>query len=111
MSSNISELVSQSDVIIDFTNAKGTLFLLNSITNSKKTSTCYRYYWVFSTSRKQFSNFLGDMRVLRSFNMSLGVNLMKQIVKMCARNLNDLADIEIVEFHHNKKKTFLRVPL
>ena len=23
---------------------------------------------------------------------------------MCARNLNDLADIEIVEFHHNKKK-------
>ena len=44
------------------------------------------------------------MRVLRSFNMSLGVNLMKQIVKMCARNLNDLADIEIVEFHHNKKK-------
>ena len=36
VSSNISELVSQSDVIIDFTNAKGTLFLLNSITNSKK---------------------------------------------------------------------------
>ena len=105
VSRNISELVSQSDVIIDFTNAKGTLFLLNSITNSKKKPALVTGTTGFSAlQEKQFSNFLGDMRVLRSFNMSLGVNLMKQIVKMCARNLNDLADIEIVEFHHNKKK-------
>ena len=36
--------------------------------------------------------------------MSLGVNLMKSIVKTCSKNLVDLADIEIVEIHHNRKK-------
>lgn len=41
--------------------------------------------------------------VLKSGNMSLGVNLILQLSKMAAKVLGNKADIEIVEQHHNKK--------
>lgn len=41
--------------------------------------------------------------VFQSANMSLGVNLVKDILKKAARVLGDSFDIEIVEFHHNQK--------
>jgi 4-hydroxy-tetrahydrodipicolinate reductase len=41
--------------------------------------------------------------IVKSGNMSLGVNLIAALVKRVARTLNDDYDIEIVEMHHNKK--------
>ena len=41
--------------------------------------------------------------VLRSANMSLGVNVLCELVRMAARTLEGF-DIEIVEGHHNQKK-------
>ncbi|MCR4661771.1 MAG: 4-hydroxy-tetrahydrodipicolinate reductase, partial [Clostridia bacterium] len=41
--------------------------------------------------------------ILKSGNMSLGVNLILQLSKMAAKVLGNKADIEIVEQHHNKK--------
>jgi 4-hydroxy-tetrahydrodipicolinate reductase len=41
--------------------------------------------------------------VVKSGNMSLGVNLLAAMVKRVAKTLNDDYDIEIVEMHHNKK--------
>ena len=35
--------------------------------------------------------------------MSLGINLLLQMSKLCAKVLGDKADIEIIEQHHNKK--------
>src|SRR6516164_1087306 len=40
--------------------------------------------------------------IVKSGNMSLGVNLLAALVKRVAKTLNDY-DIEIVEMHHNKK--------
>ncbi len=42
-------------------------------------------------------------RIVKSGNMSLGVNLLAALVKRVARTLDDSYDIEIVEMHHNKK--------
>jgi 4-hydroxy-tetrahydrodipicolinate reductase len=42
-------------------------------------------------------------RIVKSGNMSLGVNLLAALVKRVARTLNDDYDVEIVEMHHNKK--------
>lgn len=42
-------------------------------------------------------------RIVKSGNMSLGVNLLAAMVKRVARTLGDDYDIEIVEMHHNKK--------
>ena len=41
--------------------------------------------------------------VLRSANMSLGVNVLEQLVSTAARALGDRFDIEIVEKHHRMK--------
>src|ERR1700756_5391460 len=41
--------------------------------------------------------------IVKSGNMSLGVNLVAALVKRVAKTLNDEYDIEIVEMHHNKK--------
>jgi len=41
--------------------------------------------------------------IVKSGNMSLGVNLLAALVKRVARTLNDDYDVEIVEMHHNKK--------
>jgi 4-hydroxy-tetrahydrodipicolinate reductase len=41
--------------------------------------------------------------IVKSGNMSLGVNLLAALVKQVSRTLGDEFDIEIVEMHHNKK--------
>ena len=41
--------------------------------------------------------------IIRSGNMSLGVNLLTQLTERVARALNKEYDIEILEMHHNKK--------
>jgi 4-hydroxy-tetrahydrodipicolinate reductase len=41
--------------------------------------------------------------IVKSGNMSLGVNLLAALVKRVAATLGDDYDIEIVEMHHNKK--------
>ena len=42
-------------------------------------------------------------KIVKSGNMSLGVNLIAALVKRVAKTLDDAYDIEIVEMHHNKK--------
>jgi 4-hydroxy-tetrahydrodipicolinate reductase len=41
--------------------------------------------------------------IVKSGNMSLGVNLLAALVKQVAEKLDDDFDIEVVEMHHNKK--------
>ena len=41
--------------------------------------------------------------IVKSGNMSLGVNLLAALAKRVAKTLGDEYDIEIVEMHHNKK--------
>jgi len=42
-------------------------------------------------------------RIVKSGNMSLGVNLLAALVRRVARTLDDQFDIEILEMHHNRK--------
>lgn len=42
-------------------------------------------------------------RIVKSGNMSLGVNLLAALVRRVAKTLDEEFDIEIVEMHHNKK--------
>ena len=41
--------------------------------------------------------------IVKSGNMSMGVNLLAALVKRVAQTLDDEFDIEIIEMHHNKK--------
>jgi 4-hydroxy-tetrahydrodipicolinate reductase len=42
-------------------------------------------------------------RIVKSGNMSLGVNLLAALVKRVAKTLDEDFDVEILEMHHNKK--------
>jgi 4-hydroxy-tetrahydrodipicolinate reductase len=44
-----------------------------------------------------------EIRVFKSANMSLGVNVLLSLVQQAAKVLGDSCDIEIVEKHHNRK--------
>jgi len=41
--------------------------------------------------------------IIRAGNMSLGVNLLTQLVRQVAKALDDDFDIEVIEAHHNRK--------
>lgn len=42
--------------------------------------------------------------IFRSGNMSVGINLVQQLVKEASKVLGDQYDVEIIERHHNQKK-------
>ena len=42
--------------------------------------------------------------LFQSANMSVGINLLRQLIRRAAQALGDGFDVEIVETHHNKKK-------
>lgn len=45
-----------------------------------------------------------EIPIFRSGNMSLGINLMRVLLKQARQTLGDAFDIELVETHHNRKK-------
>ena len=45
-----------------------------------------------------------EIPVFRSGNMSIGINLMRVLIRQARQTLGDAFDIEIVETHHNRKK-------
>ena len=53
---------------------------------------------------KKFHSLLYGRTILRSFNMSIGINLLKNLLKISSKNIGNESEIEIVEVHHNKKR-------
>ncbi len=99
---DIDELLNKSDVVIDFTIAKGTESLLEVALKNPKPL-------VIGTTGliphqvnllKQASL---DMPILYSTNMSLGVAVLNKLVALASKSLRDF-DIEITEQHHRYKK-------
>lgn len=52
---------------------------------------------------KSIERAAAEIPILRSANMSLGVNVMRQLVAMAAKALGEDFDIEIIEKHHRMK--------
>lgn len=90
------------DVIIDFSNPAS---LAGLITYAKKTGTPL----VISTTghteeqKSQIFEASKSLPVFFSGNMSLGINLMMELIHKAAETLEGLFDIEIIEKHHNQK--------
>ncbi len=95
------KVTEQVDVVIDFSSAKTLDGILNFI---KKTgasavlcSTGYTEEDVQKINKASESN-----AIFRSANMSLGVNVIVELVKTAVKNLTGF-DVEIIEKHHNMK--------
>lgn len=98
----ISEINEDADVIIDFSNRAALKPVLNyAIINNLPSVLCTTGYStddmdeIMAASKK--------IAVFQSANMSIGINLLKNIASLASKILYSDFDIEIVEKHHNKK--------
>ncbi|PPR43611.1 MAG: 4-hydroxy-tetrahydrodipicolinate reductase [Alphaproteobacteria bacterium MarineAlpha8_Bin1] len=100
---DVKKLVECSDVIIDFSIPEATLKLLQALQN-KKVCLITGTTGYSKRDERSFLELSKKTTILRSFNMSIGINLLKSILKSCSKKIGKNSDIEIVEIHHNKKK-------
>lgn len=90
------------DVIIDFSNPDALESILGFAT-SKKIPIIVATTGTSQAQKKLIENASKSIPVFFSANMSLGVNLLIDLVKKAAKILETNFDIEIIEKHHNQK--------
>ncbi|MDO5014979.1 MAG: 4-hydroxy-tetrahydrodipicolinate reductase [Clostridia bacterium] len=99
---DFSEITSNGDVIIDFSNPSSLDDLLKYATQNKipvvLATTGYS-----DEQLKKIEDSSKLIPIFKSANMSLGVNLIANLASKAAKILKDDFDIEIIEAHHNQK--------
>ncbi len=101
VSSDIKSAVKKADVIIDFSSPENTLELAG-ICAGKGVSLVIGTTGFTGSQKKELKKYSGEVPVLLSPNMSVGVNLIFKIAREISRSIPDY-EKEIVEAHHNKK--------
>ena len=100
---SIEECDVEADVVIDFSNAKAVDGLLNYCVE-KQVPVVLCTTGLSEEQLQKVEEASEKVAVLRSANMSLGINLLMQLLKEAAKVLSPAGyDIEIVEKHHNQK--------
>ena len=93
----------QADVVIDFSNAKAVEGLLDYCVE-KQVPVVLCTTGLSEEQLQKVEEASKKVAVLRSANMSLGINLLMQLLKEATKVLSPAGyDIEIVEKHHNQK--------
>lgn len=93
----------EADVIIDFAAAKAVDGLLDYCVE-KKTPCVLCTTGLSEEQLSRVKEVSGEVAILKSANMSLGINLLMKLLKEASAVLADAGfDIEIVEKHHNQK--------
>lgn len=101
-SSELEKVLVSADVLIDFTNYESALKNLETARKCKKPAVIGTTG--FSGEQKDtIAQIAKHIPILLSPNMSIGVNVLFDLVKQAARKLSGY-DVEILEIHHNKKK-------
>ncbi len=102
--SSIDKCDIDADVVIDFS-APATLDSLLSYGKSKKAALVLCSTGYDDKASEKIKEASKDVAVLRSANMTLGVNLLASVLKEVSAKLCDAGfDVEIVEKHHRLKK-------
>ena len=103
VSARLEDVLDQFDVLVDFTFPE--LTLKNVAACRKAGKRCVIGTTGLSDDDKAVLAEAGkDIGVVFAPNMSVGVNLLLQLLQMTAKVLGDDVDIEIIEAHHRHKK-------
>jgi 4-hydroxy-tetrahydrodipicolinate reductase len=102
VSADAAALLAGADGVIDFTIPAATL-VLAEYTAARGLIHIIGTTGFAAEEEKTLSVAARAARIVKSGNMSLGVNLLAALVKRVAGTLDDAFDIEIVEMHHNRK--------
>lgn len=95
------EYTGEADVIIDFSHPSA-FQELTKYAKERKLPTIFATTGLSDEQKKDLHALAADIPVFFSANMSLGVNLLIDLVKRAAAALQGF-DIEIIEKHHNRK--------
>ncbi|WP_374526139.1 4-hydroxy-tetrahydrodipicolinate reductase [Sphingopyxis sp.] len=99
---NVLKLVSESDVLVDFSSPAGLEATLDACVAAHRpiligtTGLEERHHYLIDDAAK-------DIAVLQTGNTSLGVTLLAHLVREAAKRLDPGWDIEVVEMHHRMK--------
>lgn len=99
---SFAEIDVEGDVIIDFSHFS----LMESMADyieSSNTPAVICTTGIEESTQKRFDQIADQVAIFQSRNMSLGINLLIDLVKKAAPILADTFDIEVIEKHHNKK--------
>lgn len=99
---DIHEFHGEADCVIDFSNPAALQSLLNYCT-ANQTPIVLATTGYSPEQLKLVEEAAKTVPVFRSANMSLGINVLLQLVKTAAQVLDESYNIEIVEHHHNQK--------
>lgn len=99
---SIDDYKNDCDVIIDFSLPSSLPSLLKGAKN-KKAALILATTGFNEEDEELIKEYSKSIAIFRSANMSLGVNLMYDLLKIAASALKDTYDIEIIEKHHNLK--------
>ena len=103
VSDNPRKIFSESNVIIDFTTPESTLQNIIIAAELKK-PIVIGTTGLDSRTIDVIKKYSENTPILQSSNMSIGINLMFNLVKLAASKLRDVEyDIEIAETHHKHK--------
>ncbi len=101
--SSLKELDVPADIVIDFSNAAGVPGLLESVVENKL-GIVVATTGLDETAVKLMKKASESVPLFFSFNMSLGINLLKTLITRAAQILGPDYDVEIIEKHHKMKK-------
>ncbi len=99
---DIAEINVEFDVIIDFSRPE-TLDAVTALALKRGKGVVFAATGYSDEQQKQIEELSKSVPVLKSGNLSIGVNLLLDLVERATKTLVDGYDIEIIEKHHNKK--------
>lgn len=91
-----------SDCVIDFTVPAGTIALLEAA-EAAGTAVVLGTTGFTSEQQRRIEQAATRLAVLQAPNMSVGVNLLFQLVRIAADAIGDATDVELLEAHHRNK--------
>ena len=102
LTSDAAPLMAKADGIVDFTVPAATVAFAALAAQNGKVHVIGTT-GLSADDEAKIKEAAGKAVIVKSGNMSLGVNLLAALTKRVAATLDDSFDIEIVEMHHNKK--------
>ena len=99
---NLNEWKEKADVIIDFSHFSAFEEVIN-FARTRKIPLVMATTGLSKKNEDQLVELSKDIPVFRTANMSLGLNVILDLVRRASKILAETFDIEIIEKHHNKK--------
>lgn len=100
---DISEVMNDADVLIDFTTPESTLQHIRFVAKTGQ-AMVIGTTGITGEHEKELNQLARGIRCVKSPNMSVGVNVLFKVVENVSRILGQDYDMEVIEAHHRLKK-------